>query len=198
MKGYIETVEAAEQPSLVKELSMKLIHNPLKTLAALGTSIAAAVMFTATPGIAEDLDAAPINAPLVTYPTDLAEQGISAECKAILDVSSEGLPINVTAECTHPGFVEVTIASAKTLRFDPKIQDGKPVKRTGVVYPIVFEVAEGEDQTLAGQFAELDENGDGTLTVNENIAQGFIDAMDTNKSGSASFTEYEAYLLGSK
>jgi len=38
MKGYIETVEAAERPTLTKELSMKLIENPLKTLAALGTN----------------------------------------------------------------------------------------------------------------------------------------------------------------
>ena len=196
MKGYIETVEAAEQPSITKELSMKLIHNPLKTLAALGTSVAAAVMFTATPSIAEDRDVQPIGAPLVTYPAELAAEGITGECEAHFDVSAEGTPENIKAECTHPGFVDAVTESAATLRFEPKIKDGKAVKRKGVVYPLVFEISSDDEKTIEDQFSESDINGDGHLTADEKIAQAFIDAMDTNNDGRASFAEYDAYLHG--
>jgi len=120
----------------------------------------------------------------------MAEQGITGECKATLDVSREGLPINVTADCTHPGFIEVTIASAKTLRFEPKIQDGKPVIRQGVVYPIAFELS--DDRPPAKRFAEMGRNQDGFLTSDENIAQAWIDKMDTNGDQKADFAEFKA------
>ena len=194
MKGYIETVEAAEQPSLAKELSMKLIHNPLKTLAALGTSIAAAVMFTATPSIAEDRDAIPISPPSVIYPAAMAEQGISGECEAHFDVSAKGLPENIKADCTHPGFVEVTIASAKTLRFQPKIKDGKAVKRKGVVYPLVFKINDEGGLSIEETFANLDKDNNGVLTDDENISQSFINEMDKDGDGKASFAEYKSHL----
>ena len=193
MKGYIETVEAAEQPSLAKELSMKLIHNPLKTLAALGTSVAAAVMFTATPSIAEDRDATPIAPPFLVYPAEMIEQGISGECTAIFDVSRKGTPENVKAQCTHHGFVEVIIEAASALKFQPKIKDGQPARRQGVEYPFVFQL-DNDDITTKESFAESDKNKDGILTAEDNIAPAFIDKMDKDGDGGASFSEYEAYL----
>lgn len=188
MKGYVETVEAAEQPNLTKELSMKLIHNPLKTLAALGTSIAAAVMFTASPSIADDRDAQPLNPPYVVYPSDMITQNIEAECKAIMEVSVEGTPENISAECTHPGFIHAVIEAAATVKFAPKILDGKPVRRKGVEYPIIFAFSDD-----AVSFADLDKNSDGFLSQDEGISQGYIDVMDANKDGRASQEEYDTF-----
>ena len=189
MKGYIETVEAAEQPSLAKELPMKLIHNPLKTLAALGTSVAAAVMFTATPSVAEDRDAVPIAPPLVVYPAEMIEQGISGECTAIFDVSRKGTPENVKAQCTHHGFVEEVIRAAGTMKFHPKRVNGTPTTRKGVIYPIVFELSV-DDLNPEEMFAGMDKNADGQLTSDENISQNWIDAMDTDGNGGADFDEF--------
>ena len=152
-------------------------------------------MLTATPSIAEDRDAAPISAPLVTYPAAMAEQGIGAECQAILDVSADGLPENIRADCTHPGFVAVTIESAKTLRFEPKIKDGKAVRRKGVEYPLVFQINDDQDgASLEEFFADSDQNKDGFLTSDENISQAWIDSMDADGDGRASFSEYKSHL----
>lgn len=193
--AYLKQSRRVKLKQISKDITMKLFQNPLKTAGALGLAVAGTIMLTATPSIAEDRDAIPIGAPLVVYPTELAAEGISGECNAIFDVSREGIPENVTAECTHPGFVDVTIESAATLRFEPKIKDGKAVRRKGVEYPIVFVLDEPKDgDTQADYFAELDKNGDGALTADENIAQAWIDVMDTDKNGSANFAEYEAYL----
>lgn len=88
--------------------------------------------------MAEDRDAKPIGFPLINYPGELAEQVITGELEAVFDVSAAGVPENMTAECTNPRFVDVTIEATKTLRFEPKRQDGNPVRRTGVVYPYIF------------------------------------------------------------
>ena len=191
MKGYIETVEAAEQPSLAKELSMKLIHNPLKTLAALGTSVAAAVMFTATPSIAEDRDATPIAPPTLVYPAELAEAGITGECNAIFDVSREGVPENVKADCTHSGFDSVIIEAAQNLRFKPKIKDGKAVRRKGVEYPILFKLQEPEGSE-DDWFKVFDRNGDGVITRSD-AKQDVIDNMDSDGDGIVTRLEFDAF-----
>ena len=138
----------------------------------------------------------PIGAPVVKYPIELAKQGITGECKAIFDVSEKGIPENVKADCTHPGFVDVTIESAKTLRFEPKIKDGEAIPRTGVEYPLLFEITQdADDKSLEDTFAEFDKNGDGELTSDENIAQAWIDEMDRDENRSASFSEFEANML---
>ena len=125
----------------------------------------------------------------------MAEQGISGECKAHFDVSAEGFAENVTANCTHPGFVEVTIASAKTLRFQPKIKDGKAVQRKGVVYPLVFEInTDNDGLSIEETFATLDKDNNGVLTADEDVSQAWINEMDTDGNGSASFAEYKSFL----
>ncbi|MEO9970254.1 MAG: energy transducer TonB [Hyphomonadaceae bacterium] len=193
MKGYIETVEAAEQPSLAKELSMKLIRNPLKTLTTLGTSIAAVIMFTAAPSVAEDRDAIPISAPLIVYPAELAEAGITGDCEAHFDVSENGVPHNIEATCSHAGFVEEVIRAAGTMKFHPKRVNGTPTTRKGVVYPIVFELSV-DDLSPEEMFAGMDKNADGQLTSDENISQNWIDAMDTDGDGGADFDEFVTAL----
>lgn len=193
--AYLKKSRRVKLKRIAEDITMKLFRNPVKTAGIAGTGVIAAIMFTATTSVAEDRDATPIGAPLVTYPAALAEEGIGGECTAILDVSVDGLPENVKADCTHPGFVEVTIQSAKTLRFEPKIKDGKAVPRKGVEYPLVFQISNDEDgKSLEDAFAEFDKNKDGVLTADENISQAWIDEMDTDGNGNASFAEYKSHV----
>jgi len=121
---------------------MKVIHNPLKSIAALGTSIAAAVMFTATPSMA-DQNAVPLNHPTeVVYPSELAEQGIESECQAVFTVTVDGKPEEIQVTCDHPGFESSTRNAAAQLIFQPKTIDGEPVAQKGVTYPLIFRLSE--------------------------------------------------------
>lgn len=145
MADYVAEVERAEQKTITRELSMAVIRNPLKTLTTAGLTLAAALAFTATPSFA-DRDAQPIEHPTwITYPIDMANQGITAECKAHFDVSADGFPRKITVECTHPGFVDTVERATARLRFRPKHVDGKPVKRRDVVYPYSFTLDEPEE-----------------------------------------------------
>lgn len=194
--AYTKRSRRVKLKQITQELIMTLFKNPLKTTGSIGATVTAAILLAATPGTADDRNALPIWAPLITYPSNMAEQGITGWCEAIFNVSKDGIPENINAECTHPGFVKVVMESASTLRFEPKIKNGQPVRRKGVVYPVRFEIdQEAGDKSLAENFAELDTSKDGYLTTADKMGQGFLDTMDQNNDGKASFAEYKAYTI---
>lgn len=194
--AYLKRSRRVKLKQITEDITMKLFNNPIKTTGGIGAIVLGALAITTAPSVADDTDAKPIGAPLVTYPTELAAEGITGECKANFDVSSEGVPENITADCTHPGFINVTIESASTLRFEPKIKDGKPVQRRGVEYPLLFQInLDPGNQSATERFSGLDENGDGFLTANEKIAQAWIEEMDKDADGKASLSEFEQHLL---
>lgn len=143
--SYLKRSRRVKLKRIAREISMTLIRNPIKSTSGAGALIAAAVAavtLTAAPSLAEDTHAQPIDYPRPVYPIELANQGISADCNASFDVTPEGLvdTRNLDVDCTHPGFVDSTIAAILTLRFEPKIRDGEKVWRRGVVYPIQYQV----------------------------------------------------------
>jgi len=138
--AYLKRSRRVKLKQITEEITMKLIQNPVKTLGAVGATFTGALLLTALPSAAEDRDAQPIAPPSLTYPVEMLTQTISGDCESTFDVSKEGLPENITATCSHPGFIEAVISSAATLRFAPKLVDGKPVRHKGVTYPITFEV----------------------------------------------------------
>ncbi|WP_300375565.1 energy transducer TonB [Henriciella sp.] len=138
--AYLRRSHRMQLKRIAKDLSMTLIKNPMKTtggIAATGAAIATASIM-ALPSAA-DSQPQPIEPPVPEYPIELAEQGIGAKCKGTFDVSEKGyVEPGVQVDCTHPGFVDATRTAIQTLRFEPKMQDGKPIRRKGVVYPIQY------------------------------------------------------------
>lgn len=141
MNGYIAEVETIEHQTFIQELTMKLVQSPLKALAMTGTSIAAAIMFTAAPSVA-DTDAQPLAHPHVVYPSDMVDQNRTADCVAKFDVDVNGKPESITVTCSDNGFVGAVHDAARTLRFEPKRADGRKIRRIGVEYPIEFKLAD--------------------------------------------------------
>ncbi len=138
--AYLRRSRRMKVKRIAKDISMTLIHNPIKTTGGIGGAIAAtiaAIALTAGPSSA-DRDTQPIKPPVPDYPIDMALDGISSLCYSYFDVSAEGYVINLDVECGHPGFVQATRNAVSTLRFEPKLKDGNPVIRTGVVYPLEF------------------------------------------------------------
>lgn len=142
MQDYIQTVDKAERLNPIRELSMTFIDNPLKTLGAMGAGVVAVIAFSAAPSAA-DQAATPLNHPEdVTYPTDLAEQGVTGECWATFTVTADGKPDSVSVQCSHPGFEQSTRDAVNQLIFQPKTVDGVPVAEENVTYPLIFQMDE--------------------------------------------------------
>ena len=138
--AYLRRSRRMKAKRIAKDISMTLIRNPLKTTGSLGGALAAAVgiaALTVSPSHA-DRNTQPIEHPAPVYPTDMAAENISAICNSHFDITPDGYVTNLSVECGHPGFIDATRNAVSTLRFEPKLVDGKPVTRTGVVYPMQF------------------------------------------------------------
>lgn len=146
--AYLRRSRQMKAKRIAKDISMTLIRNPLKTtggLAAAATAIGAVLTF-ALPSVA-DTSVQPIAPPVPEYPIELGQQGVGADCKSTFNVSKEGfVETGIDVDCTHPGFVEVTRTAIQSLRFEPKIVDGEPVRMTGIVYPIQYRIEPGIEE----------------------------------------------------
>lgn len=84
----------------------------------------------------------PLEPLLVSYPERPLRQGIEGECLVRFDIGVTGLPSNVVADCTSPGFEREAHRAVSRTRFAPKIVDGRAVEQPGVAYPIVFRLSD--------------------------------------------------------
>ncbi|MFN3213546.1 MAG: energy transducer TonB [Henriciella sp.] len=148
--AYLRRSRRMKVKRIAKDISMTLIRNPLKTTGGLSAALTAAfgIATLATAPSFADRDAQPIDLPRPEYPIDLAKQGVSAHCDNYFDVSPEGYVINLEVKCGHPGFVDSSRNAVASLKFEPKMVDGVAVKRKGVVYPLVFQMADDEDNLM--------------------------------------------------
>lgn len=78
--------------------------------------------------------------PEPVYPAKAVEKKLSGRCEVTLDVSRAGKPENVRAECSDPVFEESAINAMKQVEYAPKVERGERVARTGVVYPIEYQL----------------------------------------------------------
>lgn len=144
--AYLRRSRHMKAKRIAKDISMTLIRNPLKTtggLAAAATAIGA-FMSLALPSAA-DTDVQPIAPPTPEYPVGMAEQLIGATCEATFNVSKEGfVEAGIEVDCTHPPFIETTRRAIETLRYEPKLVDGKPVRMTNVSYALYYAAVPGD------------------------------------------------------
>ena len=149
--AYLRRSRRTKAKRIAKDISMTLIRNPIKTTGGVGgglAGVAAVFALTASPSFA-DRDAQPIDHPAPVYPAELASQSISARCDNYFDVTAEGYVTNLKVKCGHPGFVTSSRNAVAALKFAPKIVDGLPVARKGVVYPLVYVVMDADGNEIA-------------------------------------------------
>ncbi|MEZ5998794.1 MAG: peptidoglycan DD-metalloendopeptidase family protein [Hyphomonas sp.] len=76
--------------------------------------------------------------PAPSYPPEAASNVLSGACRVMFDLGTEGLPKNVTAECSDPVF-EASAAELPGARFKPVVNEaGQPVEVKGIVYPLEY------------------------------------------------------------
>ena len=85
-----------------------------------------------------DRKAQPIKPPVPSYPTGAASRNLEAQCYAMMDVTSDGVPEDVLTACSSPEFNASTREAVSQLRFRPKTIDGRQVRRLNVVYPVTY------------------------------------------------------------
>lgn len=78
-----------------------------------------------------------IDYPQPSYPKAAAEAGKGGACQVLFDISPEGLPVNVAANCSDPVFEESATAMSNA-KFVPAKAGGKPVTLRGVIYPLQY------------------------------------------------------------
>ena len=76
--------------------------------------------------------------PVSNDPVEAAEQDIEGNCDAHFDVDVHGRPYNIRAICTNPIFQSAAEEAVSKVEFPPKIENGHPVERKNVVYPLWF------------------------------------------------------------
>lgn len=82
--------------------------------------------------------ATPVRPPVASFPPEMARRGISGKCDVRFSLSPRGLPYDLAATCTHPGFEKEAVRAVSRTEFLPKIQDGMPVESHNYVYPLEF------------------------------------------------------------
>ena len=88
--------------------------------------------------------------PLVRIPPQMPPRAEkSGHCKVRFNVSPEGQPFDVvTTYCTQNLFERPSIRSVQKWKYNPKIQDGRPVGRTGVESKISFRLTDERGNVL--------------------------------------------------
>ena len=79
-----------------------------------------------------------IKPPRPTYPARAAERGLQGSCKVWFDLSTEGKPINVKADCSSKAFVLESERAISKARFEPLMYRGKAYIKTGIFYPLDY------------------------------------------------------------
>lgn len=142
--AYIRRSRRVKLKTITQDLTMTMIRNPLKTtggFAATAAAIAAAFSVFALPSAAEPVYVQPLNLPKPVYPSQMAEQRISSECVSIFAISATGtVEPDIEVDCTEPGFENSTLDAIRTLRFEPKMENGVAVRIPNATYTLWYEI----------------------------------------------------------
>jgi TonB family protein len=74
------------------------------------------------------------------YPAEAASQGVGGKVNLVIDVDAQGHPADIEVESAEPAgvFDQAAVDAARNWRFEPKIENGKPVA-SRIRVPLEFE-----------------------------------------------------------
>lgn len=118
-------------------------------------AVAASALILATgPARAAEAAPKPVEPVPLVYPYDLALAGTEGSATVQFDIDAGGYARKVTvADATQPAFGFAAKAMVAVERFEPAVEDGKPVARTGVQQEVKFT----RDSLDAGARAMIEE-----------------------------------------
>ncbi|MEQ9505946.1 MAG: energy transducer TonB [Hyphomonas sp.] len=82
----------------------------------------------------------PLQMPKPRYPEAMARAGLDGLCDVRFDISLEGVPEFIEAECDVAGFAEESVRAVSEVRFKPPVIDGVPYRVYNVIYPFEYHI----------------------------------------------------------
>ena len=96
-----------------------------------------------------DKDPTPLVRIPPTFPSRFLQGDVSGYCRVRFDVNPKGQPFNVTATiCTSNQLKSPTVRSVQKWKYAPKIQNGRPVSRSGLETTIRFDLKDERGEVL--------------------------------------------------
>lgn len=90
--------------------------------------------------VPSDADEAPRVRIEPTYPARLLDRGVEGRCVVQFDLTPDGIPVNVRAECTNGGFESASERAVERWRYSPRRVDGMNVARTGMRTTLIYAI----------------------------------------------------------
>lgn len=82
----------------------------------------------------------PIIVPAPRYPKAMARARKSGSCEVRFDLTEEGIPFDLTADCNEEGFAAESLRAVSEVRFEPLVIGGIPRRYFNVVYPLEYHI----------------------------------------------------------
>lgn len=83
------------------------------------------------------------------FPDRFLRGDVSGFCKILFDVSPEGQPMNIqTTLCTNTQLKSATVKSVQKWKYTPRVQNGRPVSRSGLETTIRFDLRDERGNLL--------------------------------------------------
>ncbi len=76
-------------------------------------------------------------------------------CDVRFDVNRQGYPTNIAPWCSHWVFCQSAYDAVASVRFQPKMLNGRPEPRSNVVYPLEYNIGATEAESAANR-AKID------------------------------------------
>lgn len=83
------------------------------------------------------------------FPSRFLQGDVSGYCRVRFDISPDGQPFNVSAtSCTNAQLKSPTVKSVQKWKYAPKIENGRPVARSGLQATIRFDLQDERGEVL--------------------------------------------------
>lgn len=89
-----------------------------------------------------DGDARPIVRIEPVYPNSALQRGIEGDCVMSFDVGTDGVPLNVRADCTSAVFTSASVRAVERWRYDPMVVNGEARVRRNLQTRLNFELTD--------------------------------------------------------
>ena len=94
-------------------------------------------------------DPTPLVRILPVFPNRFLQGNVSGYCKIRFDISPEGQPMNIqTTLCTNSQLKSAAVKSVQKWKYSPRIQNGRPVSRSGLETTIRFDLRDERGNVL--------------------------------------------------
>jgi protein TonB len=147
-KRKLPKKQKPQEPPPPPDLRLNRATRPDQGLEAMDFSVGLGIDLKGGPSIgviASDADVVPVVRVNPHYPPRAAERGIEGWVELVFTVSEAGAVQDAEVLESHPSnvFDRAALRAVRKWKYNPKVEDGKPVERHGLRVRLAFRLADG-------------------------------------------------------